>query len=65
MPFIQVLSRASLTAAAALVLALTPTAAQQRLSESTGVNLFSNHCTKCRGTTPVERAPAKGRRLGR
>jgi polyvinyl alcohol dehydrogenase (cytochrome) len=30
-----------------------------RLSESTGVNLFTNNCTKCHGDTPVERAPTE------
>ncbi len=29
----------------------------QRLSESTGVTLFLNNCTRCHGTTPVDRAP--------
>ena len=34
----------------AVVLAvLVPTSPAQRLSESTGVNLFSNHCTSCHG----------------
>src|SRR5689334_10518567 len=32
--------------------------AQQRLSESTGVNLFNTHCTGCHGETPVEHAPS-------
>lgn len=31
----------------------------QRLSESTGVNLFLNNCTSCHGTTPVEHAPSQ------
>jgi mono/diheme cytochrome c family protein len=31
----------------------------QRLSESTGVNLFKNNCTGCHGATPVEHAPAE------
>src|ERR1044071_6937513 len=31
----------------------------QRLSESTGVNLFKNNCTACHGATPVERAPTE------
>jgi len=31
----------------------------QRLSESTGVNLFKNNCTKCHGITPVEHAPSE------
>ncbi|MDE3194788.1 MAG: PQQ-binding-like beta-propeller repeat protein, partial [Acidobacteriota bacterium] len=33
--------------------------AQQRLSESTGVNLFLNNCTACHGATPVEHAPSQ------
>ncbi len=31
----------------------------QRLSESTGVNLFAQHCTQCHGLVPVERAPTE------
>jgi polyvinyl alcohol dehydrogenase (cytochrome) len=31
---------------------------QQRLSESTGVNLFNTNCTGCHGETPVEHAPS-------
>jgi polyvinyl alcohol dehydrogenase (cytochrome) len=31
----------------------------QRLSESTGVNLFATHCTQCHGLTPVEHAPTE------
>src|SRR5262249_62211504 len=31
----------------------------QRLSESTGVNLFKNNCTTCHGNPPAERAPAE------
>jgi polyvinyl alcohol dehydrogenase (cytochrome) len=31
----------------------------QRLSESTGLNLFQNTCASCHGVTPVERAPAE------
>jgi polyvinyl alcohol dehydrogenase (cytochrome) len=31
----------------------------QRLSESTGVNLFSNHCTACHGAKPADRAPTE------
>jgi polyvinyl alcohol dehydrogenase (cytochrome) len=33
--------------------------AQQRLSESTGLNLFQNNCTNCHGVTPVEHAPTE------
>jgi polyvinyl alcohol dehydrogenase (cytochrome) len=33
--------------------------AQQRLSESTGVNLFKNNCTTCHGITPAEHAPTE------
>src|SRR5438477_875612 len=43
----------------ALVVMLTPYAVAQRLSESTGVNLFKNNCTSCHGVTPVERAPSE------
>ena len=32
---------------------------QQRLSESTGVNLFANSCTSCHGANPVEHAPSE------
>ena len=31
---------------------------QQRLSESTGVNLFNTNCTGCHGETSVEHAPS-------
>jgi polyvinyl alcohol dehydrogenase (cytochrome) len=31
----------------------------QRLSESTGLNLFQNNCTSCHGVTPVEHAPTE------
>ena len=43
----------------ALVLAAPWAFAQQRLSESTGVNLFANNCTECHGATPVEHAPSE------
>lgn len=45
---------AVVTAAAASV-----AAAPQRLSESTGVNLFATHCTQCHGLVPVEHAPSE------
>src|SRR4051812_27880900 len=41
------------------VLLLPAGAFAQRLSESTGVNLFKNNCTACHGATPVEHAPAE------
>jgi len=43
---------------APLVLAQ-PQLQQQRLSESTGINLFSSHCTQCHGLAPVEHAPTE------
>lgn len=42
-----------------LILLSSPCLLAQRLSESTGVNLFKNNCTKCHGMTPVEHAPAE------
>lgn len=42
----------------ATMLLAAPVAAQ-RLSESTGVNLFASHCTQCHGVVPVERAPTE------
>jgi polyvinyl alcohol dehydrogenase (cytochrome) len=44
---------------AAIVAAADPVAAQVRLSESTGVNLFNSNCTTCHGNPPVEHAPAE------
>jgi polyvinyl alcohol dehydrogenase (cytochrome) len=32
---------------------------QQRLSESTGINVFAAHCTQCHGIVPVEHAPTE------
>ena len=43
---------------ALLALAAMPALAQG-LSESTGVNLFKNNCTRCHGATPVEHAPTE------
>src|SRR5579863_5977076 len=43
---------------AAIAAAVTPVTAQ-RLSESTGVNLFNNNCTTCHGKTPAEHAPTE------
>lgn len=51
--------RILLAAAAMLAVSLQCSLAQQRLSESTGVNLFTNNCTKCHGATPVDRAPTE------
>jgi polyvinyl alcohol dehydrogenase (cytochrome) len=43
-----------------LLVATAPRAnAQLRLSESTGVNLFANHCTICHSPHPVEHAPSE------
>ena len=42
-----------------LILLSAPCLLAQRLSESTGVNLFKNNCTKCHGITPVEHAPTE------
>src|SRR5215471_21173274 len=42
-----------------LMLLSTPFLPAQRLSESTGVNLFKNNFTKCHGITPVEHAPTE------
>jgi polyvinyl alcohol dehydrogenase (cytochrome) len=36
-----------------------PRGLAQRLSESTGVNLFKNNCTSCHGVVPVEHAPTE------
>src|SRR5580704_5625700 len=41
------------------ILLLTSCAFAQRLSESTGLNLFQNNCTSCHGVTPVEHAPTE------
>ena len=53
----QVLHRTFL-GVAILALCISPGIAQ-RLSESTGVNLFSNHCTSCHGEKPADRAPTE------
>ena len=42
-----------------LLLVAGPCAFAQRLSESTGVNLFKDNCTSCHGVTPVEHAPTE------
>jgi len=44
---------------AALLVVLAHAGVAQRLSESTGVNLFKNNCTSCHGINPVERAPSE------
>jgi polyvinyl alcohol dehydrogenase (cytochrome) len=44
---------------AALLVFLAHAGVAQRLSESTGVNLFKNNCTSCHGINPVERAPSE------
>ncbi len=54
----NVLCRTLLVTPAMLLLSATGAFAQ-RLSESTGVNLFKNNCTGCHGVTPVERAPTE------
>lgn len=43
----------------ASIVLLAPQGGAQRLSESTGINLFSSHCTQCHGVVPVERAPTE------
>lgn len=43
----------------AVIFAASGIRAQVRLSESTGVNLFANHCTSCHGITPAEHAPTE------
>jgi len=48
-----------LTATLAIPLSASCAFAQQRLSESTGLNLFQNNCTSCHGVTPVEHAPTE------
>ncbi len=42
-----------------LLIASAAVLAAQRLSESTGVNLFANHCTSCHGITPAPHAPTE------
>src|SRR5689334_17722072 len=42
-----------------LILLSTPHLLAQRLSESTGVSLFKNNCTRCHGITPIEHAPTE------
>ena len=42
-----------------LLLLSAPCLHAQRLSESTGVNLFKTHCTSCHGITPAEHAPTE------
>jgi polyvinyl alcohol dehydrogenase (cytochrome) len=41
------------------ILLLASSALAQRLSESTGLNLFQINCTSCHGVTPVEHAPTE------
>src|SRR5437764_12609037 len=43
----------------ALLLFPAPCLLAQRLSESTGVNLFKTHCTTCHGISPAEHAPTE------
>ena len=47
------------TASLVLILLSAPSAFGQRLSESTGINLFANNCTGCHGLVPVEHAPSE------
>ena len=42
-----------------LILVSAPFLPAQRLSESTGVNLFQSNCTSCHGITPAEHAPTE------
>src|ERR1051325_9718491 len=46
-------------ATSTLILLSAPCLFAQRLSESTGVNLFKNNCTRCHGVVPVEHAPTE------
>ena len=48
-----------LTTSLVLLLFSAPSAFAQRLSESTGINLFQNNCTGCHGVTPAEHAPTE------
>src|SRR5215469_6289307 len=48
-----------LTFTCVAALSALPVAMAQRLSESTGVNLFANHCTSCHGINPAEHAPTE------
>jgi polyvinyl alcohol dehydrogenase (cytochrome) len=43
----------------AILTAAACAASPQRLSESTGINLFSTHCTQCHGNVPAEHAPTE------
>jgi polyvinyl alcohol dehydrogenase (cytochrome) len=43
----------------ASIMLLAASVSAQRLSESTGINLFASHCTQCHGVIPVERAPTE------
>src|SRR3954467_9250327 len=52
------MARGAMAAVAVFALAM-PCALAQRLSESTGVNLFKNNCTSCHGNPPVEHAPSE------
>src|SRR5215469_11065131 len=45
--------------AAAWIAVSAASVSAQRLSESTGINLFASHCTQCHGVIPVERAPTE------
>ena len=42
-----------------LILVSAPFLPAQRLSESTGVNLFKSNCTRCHEITAVEHAPTE------
>src|SRR6185312_3118473 len=49
-----------LVAALAFLISLSiPPVQAQRLSESTGINLFQNNCSACHGVTPAEHAPTE------
>jgi cytochrome c peroxidase len=53
------MSRWRSTFSFALLLFWAPGVSAQRLSESTGVNLFKNNCTSCHGIVPAEHAPTE------
>ena len=46
-------------AVAACIAAEAALVSAQRLSESTGINVFAAHCTQCHGLVPVEHAPTE------
>lgn len=57
--FVRVICFRFASASLVLMLLSLPPAFAQRLSESTGINLFANNCTACHGLVPVEHAPTE------